>query len=148
MQFPNVEDGKGGKYVKMKSGDKIVGIFQGDPEIFDQHWIDGKSQLCLGANCVHCKDGEKASTRFQINFITQEDGIWVAKIFEQGKKTMKTLASFHAEYDLERTLVNVTKQGEKMTTVYNLLPAKVNLTDAELAKVRMIPLNELGKTPF
>lgn len=137
----------GGKFVKMKSGDKITGLFVGDPVTFEQHWVDGKSATCNGDGCVHCENGEKASLRFQINFMTLEDGVWMAKIFEQGKKTLKTLAAFHQEYNLEETLVNVTKQGEKMTTVYNLLPAKVNVTKAELEAIRQIPLNKLGKAP-
>lgn len=145
MQFPNISESTGGKYVKMKSGDRIVGLFVGDPVLFDQHWVDGKSSVCSGAGCTHCKAGEKPSTRFQINFLTQEEGVWMAKVFEQGKKTMKTLESFHKEYDLEKTLVTVTKQGERMTTVYSLLPAKTNLSEAELKKVRAIPLNKLGK---
>lgn len=144
MKFPEINDDKGGKFIKMKSGERIVGLFVGDPFTFDQHWVEGKGATCAGANCAFCKAGEKVSTRFQINFMTQEDGVWVAKIFEQGKKTMKTLSAFHAEYDLEKTLVTVTKQGERMTTVYNLLPAKTNLTDAELKKVSAIPLNRLG----
>jgi hypothetical protein len=145
MKFPDLSKDTGGKFVKMKSGDRLVGLFVGDPVMFDQHWVEGKSQNCTGPNCPHCEAGEKASTRFHINFLTKEEDVWVAKVFEQGKKTLKTLAAFHEEYDLEKTLVSVTKQGEKMTTVYNLLPAKVNLTEAELKKVRAIPLNKLGK---
>lgn len=153
MKFPehNQESGGGGTnvFIKMKDGDKIEGIFRGDPYVFHQHWVNNKSILCPGENqCPTCAAGEKAQFRFRLNFITKENDVLVAKIFEGNYGTFKDLREMHQNnYDLEETKVSVVRRGEKQQTRYNILPVKNNggLTADHFAKIAKIPLNNLSK---
>lgn len=155
MKFPDVKDnrgggsGGGGTFLKLKDGDRLKGVFRGDPAIFRQHFIKAemKSYLCEGkATCEHCKAGDKAKFRFAINFLTQEEGVWVAKVFEQGYGTYLELKEMHeSEYDLPTTCVMLSRSGEGTDTRYRVTPAKDNggLKEADIKKLDAIPLNDL-----
>lgn len=155
MNFPDVGHIKGsngidgGMFLKLKDGDKVSGVFMGDPAIFRQHWISGRSHLCTGkSECEHCKAGDKAKFRFRINFITKVDGVWLAKVFENGYGVYLDLKEMHeSSYDLPTTLVILSRAGEKTETKYRVLPAKNNggLTAENFKKLAAIPLNELSE---
>lgn len=155
MKFPDAGGGKGssggggGTFLKLKDGDRIKGVFRGDPAIFRQHFIkaDMKSYLCPGkADCSHCKAGDKSKFRFRLNFLTQEDNVWVAKVFEQGYGTYLELKEMHeSEYDLPSSCVILSRSGEGTDTRYRVTPAKNNggMTPADFKKLDAIPLNDL-----
>jgi hypothetical protein len=157
MNFPDVGNNKNsggpasGTFLKLGDGDKIQGVFQGDPHIFKQHWIGGRSVLCPGkAECEHCKANDKAKFRFRINFLTKVDGVWQAKVFEQGYGTYLELKEMHeSAYELPTTFVTISRTGEKTDTRYRVLPVKDNggLKPEHFKKLAAIPLNELGEKP-
>ena len=155
MKFPEVGKGNGngnglgsGVFLKLKDGDKVQGIFVGDPSIFRQHWIGGRSSQCMGkAECEHCKGGDKPKFRFRINFLTKVDGVWVAKVFENAYGMYLDLKEMHeSSYDLPSTLVTLSRTGEKTDTRYRVLPVKDNggLKSDQLKKLAGIPLNDLS----
>lgn len=154
MNFPDVGSHRGGNggpgsgvFLRLKDGDRIQGIFRGDPSIFRQHWVGGRSALCEGkATCEHCKAGDKPKFRFRINFLTKIDGVWMPKVFEQGYGTYLDLKEMHeGSYDLQVTLVTLSRTGEGTDTRYRVLPVKANggLKEADFKKIAAIPLNEL-----
>jgi hypothetical protein len=154
MKFPNSGNGNGGGsgkiFVSMKSGDKVKGVFAGDPFIFHQHWLGRGSELCPGKEtCKTCPD-DKPKFRFRLNFLTQENGVWVAKIYEGGYQVYKALKEMHeSDYDLTQTCVTVIRSGDGTDTRYNILPTKDNggLKPADFKKLSAIPLNDLTHKP-
>lgn len=152
MKFPDIGGGSNGKqaglFIRMKDGDRIQGIFKGDPHIYRLHWIEKRSYECVGKDsCEYCKSGDKPKFRFKINFLTKEDGTWLAKIFEGNYGTFKDLKEMHENsYALPETFVSVARSGDKQNTRYVVMPVKANggLKPDQLAKLDKIPLNELS----
>ena len=159
MNFPDVGGGRSGSggidsslFIKMKNGDKLNGVFRGEPKIFRVHWVNGRSSLCSGqATCQLCEGARvdeklKAKFRFQLNFITKVDGVWMAKVFEGSYQTYKELKELHeSDYNLEETAVSIKRDGEKTDTRYVVMPLKNNggLKPADFKAVAALPLNQL-----
>jgi hypothetical protein len=123
VKFKKSENAGGKNFLKLKAGDKVKGIFRGEPLDFRIHWITGRSSECPGlATCEHCKTGTKSAFRFRINFITKENDAYVAKILEQGWTTYELLESLHEPYNLEKTVVEITRRGEGLNTSYTVVP--------------------------
>lgn len=74
-----------------------------------------------------------AKFRFRVNFVTKEGATYVPKIFEQGLTVYKQLAELHKEYDLESTVVKVTRNGTGTDTTYSLLPLLKQAITKEVA---------------
>lgn len=152
MKFPEVGNksngGKSGLFIKLKDGDKVRGVFRGDPHIYRQHWVDNRSTICSGKDvCEICKAGEKPQFRFRLNLIVNEDGIYLAKIFDGNYPTYIDLKALHdSDYDLEQTLVTISRSGEKQQTKYVIMPVKDNggLNKEKFTKINKIPLNDLS----
>lgn len=138
MKFEVGSSGLGSEnFVKLKDKEKVVGIFRGDPFTFRQHWIGNRPQTCSGNDCAVCKKGEsKAVFRFNLNFITRdENNQHVAKIFQGGWKLYQTLKALHeSDYDLEKTIVTITRNGSDTNTTYTILPAKEHAVSVDLEK--------------
>ncbi len=135
-------------FVKLKDGQKITGVFRGEVFTFRDHWTSGKSQRCTGTDdCVQCEKGKAAKFRFHLNFLTVENGDWVAKIFGGGKKIYQMLKGLHeSDYDLEKTIVSIIRHGStKDDTTYTILPIKDNQVTPEreaiLSKVKLLDLD-------
>lgn len=156
MRFPDIGGGSrtnaqgsgGNLFVKMKSGDKINGVFKGDPQIFRIHWIGGRSSLCGGKNqCEHCAAGDKAKFRFKLNLVSKIDGVWTAQIYEGGYQTYQELKALHeGGYDLEQTPVTISRTGEGTETKYKVIPLppkNTAITPNDLKSIDLVPLNEL-----
>lgn len=144
------EEGGGGKnFLKIADGKSVVGIFRGDPREIQTHWIGSRSYICTeDASCQHCQAGLDPSFRFRINVIINENGAYVAKVWEQGKRVYNQLAALaESGYELEKTIVQISRQGDtKDNTVYTVLPrpGKLGIVDAvtekKIASVALIPL--------
>lgn len=155
MKFPDVGGGANGglgkgTFLKLKDGDRVKAIFRGDPKVFRQHWINGRSLLCSGKECGACAEGDKSKFRFRINVLVQQEGVWVAKVFEQGYGMFKDLKEMHEnEYDLEQTCLMLSRSGTGADTEYRIIPAKDNggIKPPDFKKLAAIPLNELGDAP-
>jgi hypothetical protein len=150
MKFKS--EGQGIKnLLKLKPGESITGVFKGDPVDYQQHWVGGRGVICEGAACPYCqeKDEEgkplKPGFRFRINFLTLENSQWTAKVFEQGYTVYKNLRSLHeSDYNLEKTLVKITRYGSDKTTTYQIVPLPKHEVSPELEKrFKTIKLNEL-----
>lgn len=148
MKFPDFNTGgPGGKaFVKLKDGESIKGVFRGDPHPFRQHWVENRGVFCPGKSCPLCAEGEKSSFRFRINFVMQENGAWVAKVFEQGWTSYDYLKSMHeSDYDLEKTLIKITRRGTGTDTSYSILPVpNGTLKKPDVDAIAAVALHDLS----
>jgi hypothetical protein len=134
-------------FIRLKDGEKVNGVFRGDPYEYYLHWIENKSVECAGKeSCIHCWAGDKARFRFKLNLICKVDGVWIARILEQGWSVYEALRDLHENgYDLEQTAVSISRSGEGTSTKYTVLPLPNNggLKPADFAAVHKVPLNAL-----
>lgn len=143
MKFTKKTDsnyGPGGeKFLKVKSGESVKGVFMG--EIYEYHirWENGKSVI-VGP------DEPGARSRYELNFVMPTEGKLVAKVFGFSQTVYNLLAEIHKEYDLSKTKVKLSRSGEGLETEWSILPLvsdKDKLTPELLAKIEAIPLNIL-----
>lgn len=141
-------DGK--HFVKLKDRESIVGVFRGDPHDFRQHWVNNRSSICSGSECKLCADKNKNTFRFRVNFITKENEVYVAKVFEQGWTVYEQLKALHeGDYPLDKTIVRITRSGTGQQTTYTIIPVpKGDITPDIEKKLSVVALHnviDLGK---
>lgn len=130
------EAGGSKNFLKLKDKESVKGIFYGDPHEFSILWENGKSSVV--------PDGTpKSSFRFRINFITKEGPSYVAKIFENSATVYRQLGDLHEEYNLQETVVKITRNGTGMETTYSILPLKDPVTPELKEHLKTIELNDL-----
>jgi hypothetical protein len=143
MNFPDWGTGIGKHLLKLNDGQSVLGIFRGMPERFYQHWKGGRSIICQGPEkCSLCRskdpDDQKASGRFRINVLIQENGQWVAKVFENGRDVFNALKAINEDCPLERIRVRISRNGTGKNTQYSIMPlVKDAMVDEALNKVLM-----------
>jgi hypothetical protein len=141
MQFNATPSVGGSKnYLKLKDGEQVVGVFRGNPHEFYVLWKEGKAEPV--------PEGTKgASFRFRINFITKENEMFVAKIFEQGATVYNQLKELHEEHGLSETVVVIRRSGTEKKTTYNIMPSGKTKWSPALAKqVEAIELHKLNES--
>lgn len=144
MKFPEKSGGGVKNLVKLKAGESIIGVFRGDPHVVWKHWENNRGYLCTGPGCEPCTR-KKASYRLQVNFVTKENGVLVAKVFEQGYRFQKTLEALNSEYPLESHMVKITRTGNGTDTSYSVMPVQNSLLTKKLeAEIAKVELNALG----
>lgn len=145
MKFPHKAEsgsGSGGeKYLKLKSGESITGIFRGEIHEHFVRWNNGKSEAA--------QLGEPgAKIRFEINFVTFVDGRFIAKIFSFPQSLYNQLADVNSEYPLEKTKVKLSRSGDGLETEWRVLPLvseKDKLTAQILQQIEQVTLNILDR---
>lgn len=132
-------------FVRLKDKESVQGVFRGNPFDFRQHWIGAKSSPCQGGDCKYCKEGNKPSFRFRMNFLVNENNNWVAKIFEQGFTVYQTLSALNRDdYDLEKYVVKITRNGTGQNTTYSIIPKpNGHITTETESKLALIKLHDL-----
>jgi hypothetical protein len=134
---PSNGDGQSLPFLKLKDGEKILGVFKGDIHEFYQVW-EGKKIVPAGT--------KGASFRFRINFITKEGASYVAKVMEQGATIYDMLKDLNESYPLEETVVEIKRSGAtKDDTRYSILPLPPSKQPGEQAWkiINQTPLNIL-----
>jgi hypothetical protein len=127
----------GGDYVKLKDKESITGIFYGEPYDFFAVWEGGAPKEVAS-------DAPGAKFRFRINFIVKDGSAYVVKIFENSKTVYEQLGLLHAEYDLEKTVVKITRSGTEKNTTYNILPLRDPVSPETEKVLKTLKLNEFG----
>lgn len=119
MKFRNQEelpDSGGSKnFLKLKDKESVQGIFRGDLHEFYVLWENGKSREVMPGT-------PGAKFRFRINFVMKEGAAYAAKIFEQGMIVYNSLRELHEEYELDKIVVKITRNGTGTDTTYSVLP--------------------------
>jgi hypothetical protein len=141
MKFNKVqEEFKGpSKFLKIPDGQSVNGVFRGEIHTFYNKWVNGKGQE-VGP------DEPGAKPRFKLNFVTYENGAFIAKIFEFPQTVYNQLADIHEVYPLDKTKVQITRRGTGTDTVYMILPLvapKDVLSPGLLQQIEAVQLNVL-----
>lgn len=117
MKFDKDPKTDGGKFIKLKDGETVMGILRGDVKDFYVLW-DNKisTQVPEGT--------PKAKFRFRVNLITMDaEGNLEPKILEQGPTLYKILKELSADYELEKTVIKIKRSGSGMNdTEYSVIP--------------------------
>jgi hypothetical protein len=141
MQFkaaPQTSGGNGsGNFLKLKDGESVQVVFRGNPYEFYVQWENGKATQCNAG-------ARDAKFRFRINAVVSENGVMVAKIFEQGAVVYNDLKELHAEYGLETTKIKIKRNGSGTDTTYQILPLKGDLTKEQVEKLQAVKLHDLA----
>jgi len=140
MKFRDLPDSNEGSksFLKLKDKESATGIFRGEIHEFYAAWD--------GSKYKEVPEGTQGgSFRFRINFVVKEESNFVPKIFENGKGVYRQLAELHSEYDLQETVVKITRSGTETETTYTImpLPPKMQMskeTKAFVDKIELLPL--------
>lgn len=133
-------------YLRLKDKESSKGLLVGEPYDFKSHWVGNKTVLCSEDNlCANCAQGFKPGFRFRVNFIVKEGEGYVAKVFEQGWTVYQALSQLNQVYDLEKTLVQISRFGSGQNdTTYSILPVPKGEVGPDLAKkLAAVPLHDL-----
>lgn len=139
MKFNKLEEVDGGKYLKLKDGESVVGVPRGEIYSFKLKWENGKS-VVLG------EPNPAKHNRFAMNFVVKSDAGYQAKTWEYGITLYNTLSEFASEMDLTKTKIKVTRKGTGTDTVYVLVPLGQIETNS-LNEIESLKLNILDKKP-
>ncbi len=141
-QKAEVVQGGSNKFLKIEDGKSVNGIFRGDIHTFYNKWVNGKGQI------AHA-DEPGAKPRFKLNFVTYENGAFVAKIFEFPQTVYNQLADIHEIYPLDKTKVKISRRGTGTDTVYMILPLLNEApSPSVMANIEAVALNVLDdKSP-
>lgn len=104
-----------GDFLKLKDQESVTGIFRGEAYTYFVKW-EGKKATIVPEGT------QGAKFRFRINFVVKDGTTYVPKIFEQGQTVYETMAELHDEYNLETTVVKITRKGIELKTEYTLMP--------------------------
>lgn len=141
----NPETGSGGTFLKIADGKSVKGVFRGGTRSFYVHWLNNRTVPCTGDD-EHCKAGKNQTYRFVINFVVNEGGTFVPKLWEQGATVYQQLKQLNKDYPLESAIMKITRVGTGTDTSYSILPDpnwKIPPgLEARLAKVKLQPLEE------
>ena len=126
-----------GLFLKLKDGESVVGVCRGEIYEFFNKWVGGRSQLTQA-------DDPDGRSRFRLNFVVQEDGKFVAKIWEFGFAIYNQLADLNDEYPLEKTKIKITRRGQGTDTIYLILPmVKEPIPAKTMKQIESVDLNIL-----
>lgn len=103
-------------FLKVADGQSVQGVFRGEVHEFYQSWPRG------GEKQIFDKPTPGASSRFRLNFVTQEDGKFVAKVWEFGLTVYNQLAEISEAYPLEVTKVKISRRGVDKNTQWMIIP--------------------------
>lgn len=140
MKFRDDIDAGGNKdYVKLKDGETVAGICRGEPEECYVLWENKVKTEVM-------QDTPGAKFNFKINFVVKEGTVYVAKILEGGAQIYKQLAMLSKQWELDETVIFISRAGTGMDTEYTVMPAppKQQVTKEALEFIKTIELNELG----
>jgi hypothetical protein len=150
MKFKDTNNAGSKDYLKLKPSEPTRGIFMGDPYEYRIHWVNGKTVNCESPNgCAQCDLGNRSSFQFKINVIVKENEAYMAKIWQQGITVYNALKALHADYNLEKHVMKLTRNGTtKDDTTYSIIPVKDGQINIEMAgKLKDIKLHNFGNTP-
>lgn len=142
-------DEAGGLWVKLKDdGDKVVGIFLGDPFPREVHWGGERYEECTGKECEHCKTS-KPSLRISINLAMKTEKGWEVKALEQTATFFKDVMKCDEKYGLDAWSFEIERHGAAgdTKTTYSILPEeKLSKDDVKaLEALQLLDLAALYK---
>jgi len=146
MEFksrPKQALGGGDKFLKLKDGESVVGVFRGEIYEFHTKWINNKS---IPAS----PDDPEAKTRFRANIIVPVNGKPVAKIFEFSYPVFEQMAMINKiKGDITKVKTHIARMGEGTSTKYMLMVADepVNLKAIQGIELHILNKNQAPEIP-
>lgn len=129
------EESGSNKFIKLKDGDSIEGVFRGDPYTFYQKFKDPNEYL---------QYAEGRSFKFKVNFIVKENDTLVSKILQQGATVFDLIVDAIDEYGAD-CVFKIKRVGSgKEDTRYSVL-FKGNLTSEQISQYNAVKLNSLKR---
>jgi hypothetical protein len=134
----------GGLFVKLANdGDKVVGIFLGDPYPREVHWDGERYVECAKGDCDHCEKA-KPAFRAAINiFVPAEKTL---KVMEGGIGWFRDVLKCREKYGLDKCSFEIERHGaakDPRTTYSILLDEK--LTDEQREYLSTLELHDLAE---
>lgn len=138
-----------GVFVRLaNNGDKVTGVFCGDPFAREVIWIGDKYEIYDAANPDHQATGKRPSLKVAINFFVLPDG--EMKVIEGSTQWFKDLVKVRDKYGLENWSFEIERRGEPKDpkTKYTILPEdkidsqlRAQIARTELHNLEAILLN-------
>ena len=134
-----------GLFVKLKNdGDSFVGVFLGDPHVFDVVW-NGETFLDASApeGITAIENGNKKQTKFAINvYVPSEKDV---KIWQMNASTFEALDEVNQKYGADTWAFEVKRRGAARNpkTTYSILP-ETQLNSDQQAALKSKELHDLG----
>lgn len=136
-------------FIKIQPGGSIDGLLRGKIYSFRSHFIEGGGGGdCTGVGCPICKahPANRTSFKFRVNFISSENGKYVAKIWEAPGRAYDTLTALSTKVDFDKTPITIMKTGTGKDTNYTIIPnVHQPVTAAMEAEIVRVPLLDLGQ---
>ena len=138
MKFNQSPSNGGGSnlFIHLKDGESVKGILRGSNRVFYSRWAGTKSEDCQ-------KGDDGARFRFKLNLVVNEDGEYKAKIFEQGPSVYNALKELAEDYNLEETVIKISRKGGGLETKYTVMPMPDKLAETQLKSLSNVELNPL-----
>jgi hypothetical protein len=145
LKFDKDPKTDGGKFIKLKDGETVMGILRGTVEDFYVLW-DNKVSTRVPEGTP------KAKFRFRVNLVTMDaEGNLEAKILEQGPTLYKSLKELSQDYDLEKTVIKIKRSGSGLNdTEYAIIPLPKQPSDKTLKaleSLQLLPLEDDAHVP-
>lgn len=125
----------GGIYVRLANdGDKVVGVFCGEPYARSVLWTGAAYEECTSAGCGLCEAGGRAALRVACNFYVLADSSM--KIIEGGNRWFGDVLKVRKKYGLADWAFEIERHGaaNSTKTTYTILP-DVRLDAAQRQRV-------------
>lgn len=147
MKFQKFEHGSrdesAGKYLKIKDGQAITAVLRGEIYTYFNKWDNGKSTIVIEGT-------PGAKTRFSVNAVVFEDGVFKSRIWDFGKPVYEQLAEINEMYALDMTKIKIKRTGTGLDTTYMIMPLlkdEDKLQPKHIAEIEAVELHTLDKTP-
>ena len=110
IEYENSNSYGKGAFLSLKPAESAVGVFVGEPLMYQNHYKLGRCSE--DRDCKHCIAGSKPSFRFEANFITIENGMWVCKVFASGVNAYNSICVLGEDYDLGTYKFRLTRMND------------------------------------
>ena len=128
--------GGGTMFLRLKDGEAVKVIPRGENKVFYVKWNGSASE-----EVDRSEPGAKF--RFKFNVVMNEGGKYVAKIFENGPSLYNALKELAEDYDLEKTVIKIKREGSGLETRYHAMPMPTQLGEDQLAAIAAVELPDL-----
>src|SRR5512133_2514524 len=133
-----------GVFVRLaNNGDKVTGVFCGEPFAREVIWTGDKYEIYNADNPAHQSTGKRPSLKVAINFFVLPEG--EMKIVEGSTQWFNDLLKVRDKYGLENWSFEIERHGEAKDpkTKYSILPEEK--LDGQLrAKIAGVELHDLN----
>ncbi|MBN1653893.1 MAG: hypothetical protein JXA30_08970 [Deltaproteobacteria bacterium] len=132
-----------GIFIRLSNhGDKVVGVFCGDPYSREVHWTGEKYEECKGEGCQYCGAGKRPSPRMMLNFFVVEES--KMKVIEGNSTWFNDVLKVRDKYGLDKWVFEIERHGESGNpkTSYSILPEE-KIDDALRTQIQTAELHDL-----